>query len=264
METENLIIYLYAIPFSLCLWTFQKTFEYYHKLPEQIPVHFDIKGRADKWCKKNLFYANLMPAVSLLTLIMMAIVLVFIHKESGPLPDDFALAFWFFTFALVYLLHKFQIAMISYSLKEINNIWTITGTSMFLFILSCVLLMLPAFISKNPVIAKAVMCAKVEAKQPVDIREHFYTNDDYASLFLEVQNIKGKHTIRSHWYNPEGKEHFIYERVTHKKVLAKYYYWWAYIYIKNNIENISTGTWYIDIYIDKKKVLTKSFIISQE
>ncbi len=101
MELENLILYLYILPLIICFRTFQISAETYDRLPEKIPMHFGLKGQADQWRKKNRFWVYLMPAIGIVTVVIMCGIIVLISSETGPLPDDFNLAFLFFTFSLL-------------------------------------------------------------------------------------------------------------------------------------------------------------------
>jgi hypothetical protein len=224
-------------------------------------MHFGIKGQADRWWKKNRFSVYLMPTICAGTLMMMCGMLIFIFRESGPLPDDFNLVLWFFTFSLTYLLYKTQTGIIQYSLKKVKNLWPAMGMGLSLVAVSSILLSVLPFIPTKPAIFRAVMCAKIESRKPADIRTAFSMNDGSAILFLNLRNIKGQHLIRMEWINPEGKEHYVNERSTHHKIFAKHYPWWSYIYIKDNIKNIIPGNWRVDVFIDREKVLTQSFTI---
>ncbi len=264
LELDSVILSLYIIPAIICFRTFQMSSEYYDQLPEKIPMHFDLRGQADKWWKKSRFCVYLLPAIGAGTLLMMGGVLLMIYRESGPLPDDFNFAFFFFTFSLTYLFYKTQIGIIRYALKEINNIWPFMGVGLSLVVISSVLLAVLPFIPTKPTLSDAIMCSKMENKTPIDARNTFSMNDRNVILFLKLGNIKGKHLIRMEWIDPEGKEHFIYEKYTHHKILAKHLPWWSYIHVKDNRENIIPGDWRVEVFIDREKVLTRKFLISED
>ena len=227
-------------------------------------MHFGITGEADKWSKKSRLSAYLMPTIGAVTLLSMCGILIFIYHESGPLPDDFNLAFWFFTFSLLYIFYKTQTGMIQYSLEQVQNIWPAMRMGLALLALSSVLLIVLALIPTKPTLASVVMCARVENRTPVDARNNFSMDDGSAVLFLKLRDVKGKHLLRMEWINPEGKLHFVNERHTHPKILAKYVPWWSYIYIKENLANIVPGNWRVDVFVDKEQVLTQSFSILKD
>ncbi len=262
MAFEEIIPYLYLFTFFICLRTFKISSENYNRLPDKLPVHFNIKGQADKWCKKSKPAVYAMPWLNTCIFAMMCGMMIFIYKETGPLPDDFNFALWFFTFSLTYLLYKTQTGMIRYSTGEIKSTWPETGKATILLSLSSLLLIALPFVPSKPEIPEAVMCAKLENMIPGDVRDTFYSSDAYATLFLKLKNVKKSHLVKMVWLNPEGKEHYIDERNTPRKMLAKYYYRWSFIYIKNNIHNIMPGQWLVNVFIDGEKILEKKFSIS--
>jgi len=264
LELESIIFYLYIIPLIICFKNFQLSSEYYDRLPEKIPIHFGLKGKADQWRKKNLFWVYLMPSIATVTVVIMAGIIVFITNETGPLPDDFNLAFLFFTFSLTYLLCKTQVGIIRYSLEEIKNIWPILGKGLALLALSCTFLIAMPFILTKPTLLNPVMCTEVENGSPIDIRDSFSLSDRNATLFFTLYNVKGTHVVRMEWIDPEGKKYFVSENHTHHKILAKYLPWWSFIYIKDKRENMVPGNWRVEVSIDGEKVLTESFVISED
>ncbi len=264
MELENLIFYLYIIPLILCFRTFKISSDYYDRLPEKIPMHFGIKGEADQWQKKSRFWVYLMPAIAIAIIMMMCGILIFITNETGPLPDDFNLAFLFFTFSLTYLLCQSQMGILKYSLEEIKNIWPIMGKGFVLLALSIVFMVAITFINTTPTLLKPVMCSRVEKGTPVDIRKSFSISDCHAILFFNLHNVKGTHVVKMRWIDPEGKEYFVSERHTHHKILAKYLPWWSFIYIKDKAEQLVPGKWEVEVSIDGVEVLTEGFILSDD
>jgi len=264
LELDTLILYLYLIPLIICFRTFQISSGYYDQLPEKIPMHFGIKGQADRWWKKSRFYVYLMPNIGVLTVLMMCGMLIMIYRESGPLPDDFNLAWLFFTFSMTYLFYKTQTGIIRYALKEINNIWLEMGPGLSLVVASSVFLIILPLLPAKPTISNAVMCTEVMRGTPVDVRDTFFVNDRNAILFFKLRNVRGKHLIRTEWIDAEGKKHFVYEKYTPHKILAKYLSWWSYISIKDNTENVIPGNWRVEVFIDREMALTRSFTISED
>lgn len=174
LKTDQIIVVLYAIPFFVCLRTFLLSVEVYEHLPNKIPMHFNMKGKADKWWNKNRFAVYLMPGICALTLAIFVAILILIHHDSGPLPDDFALAFLLFTFSLVLLLHQTQVGIIRYALQEIKNIWKTIWLGFLLLLLACASLVVTGMPGVTPRISEAVICSKVEAERPVGIRNEFH------------------------------------------------------------------------------------------
>jgi len=78
-------------------------------------------------------------------------------------------------------------------------------------------------------------------------------------MWINLQNVMGKHHIKYQWVNPEGNQHFVYDYYSHHKILAKYLPVWSYMIIQENKDKIITGEWQVNVYLDDKKVLTENF-----
>jgi len=263
MNTEYIIYTLYIIPLLLSLQSYQYTARVYERLPDKLPMNFDFHGEVNSWWSKNWFSAYLMPMIGLLTTLMMCGILFFIHNDTGPLPDDFALIFWLFTFSLVYLFYKAQEKILGYSLDSHNRSWPVLNKAFFLLAFACVGLISLMFINTTPELSKAVFCTNLENKQAVDVREHFSLRDERIYLLLHMHNIKGEQHIRTEWFNPKGSLYFKYRHITHHKVLAKRQTLWSYINLNNNGKPAMPGQWHANIYINGDKVQTKEFTITR-
>jgi|GEM_PF-4621124 len=90
--------------------------------------------------------------------LFMGMVLYVIHRDTGPLPDDFGLAFWFFDFSLVYLFLKSQQAILEYSKLNQRTFWPMINKGFFLLGLATVSLLLLLFMSNQPEIAEGIFC----------------------------------------------------------------------------------------------------------
>ena len=123
MKTEHLILGLYVIPLIICIRAFYISLKHYEKMPDKIPTHFNIKGDADKWSDKSLASAYLMPIICTFTLAGFIGVLVFIHRETGYMPDTFNFALWLLSFSLIFIMYRTQMGIAQYALEENKNIW---------------------------------------------------------------------------------------------------------------------------------------------
>lgn len=272
MATEHIIYALYVIPLLISLNSYRETIQVYEQLPDKLPMNFDFKGKVNRCLSKNWFSAYLMPNIGLMTTLMMCGMLFFINSETGPMPDGYNLAFWFFNFSMVYLFYQSQEGILRFSLDishypnqscldSSKNIWPSFLKGFILLGFSCVVLVSLLFIDTEPKINEAVFCSNIENKQAIDVRDQFSQQDQKIFLLLSLNNIKGEHIIRTEWFNPEGKQYFKYEYKTHHKILAKRLAQWSYIKPYSQ-QVFMTGQWYTDVYIDGKKVLTKEFTIS--
>jgi hypothetical protein len=261
MKTEHLILALYGIPLIICIHAFYISSKHYEKLPDRIPTHFNIKGEADKWSEKGIFSVYLMPMICIFTLAGFIGILVFIHGETGYMPDIFNFALWLLLFSLIYIMYRTQAGMVQYALEETNNIWPFIKSGLILLIAACLLLVSSVMLYKKPFISKSIICAHIKNGRPIDNRTRFSKNDPIIYMWINLKNVMGKHHIQFQWINPEGNQHFAYDQYTHHKILAKYLPMWSYINIHNNRDKIIAGEWQVMVYVDNKKVLIKNFTL---
>ena len=261
MKTEHLILALYVIPLIICIHAFYITLKRYEKLPDRIPMHFDIKGKADRWRGKSLYSAYLMPIICIFTFAGFIGILVFIHGETGYMPDTFNFALWFFLFSLTFIMHRTQLGMIQYAMNEAGNIWPFIKSGFILLTLACLLMLSSVVLYKKPFISKSTVCAYLENGQPAGNQTIFSKNDPIVFMWINLRNVMGKHHIQFQWINPEGNRHFSYDQYTHHKILTKYLPMWSYIDIQNNRNKIIAGEWQVLVYIDNKEALTENFTL---
>ena len=140
MKTEHLILALYGISLIICINTFYISWMHYEKLPDRIPTHFNIKGEADKWSKKGIFSAYLMPIICIFILVGFICILVFIHGETGYMPDTFSFALWLLSFSMIFIMYRTQAGIIQYALEEANNIWPFMKLGLSLLLVACLLM----------------------------------------------------------------------------------------------------------------------------
>jgi len=261
MKMEHLILSLYVIPLIMCIHAFYITLKRYEKLPDRIPIHFNIKGKADKWRRKSIYSAYFMPIVCIFTFAVSIGILVFIHGETGYMPDTFNFALWLLLFSMIYLMYRTQVGMIQYALEEASNIGPFIKSGLILLTVACLLMVSSVVLYKKPFISKSTICTHLENGQPIDSRIVFSKNDPIIIMWINLRNVMSKHHIQFKWIDPEGNRYFSYDQNTHHKILTKYLPMWSYIDIQNNRDKIIAGEWLVLVYIDNKKVLTERFIL---
>jgi len=261
MKIEHLILALYGIPLIICIHAFYISWKHYEKLPDRIPTHFNIKGEADKWSKKGIFSVYLMPIICIFTLSGFIGILVFIHGETGYMPDTFNFALWLLSFSLIFIMYRTQVGIIQYASEGTSNTWPFIWSGLVLLIAASLLMASSIILYKKPVISKSIMSARMENGLPIDNRAIFSKNDSVIFMWVNLKNVMGKHHIQFKWINPEGNQHFDFSQYTHHKILAKYLPMWSYINIHNNQDKIITGEWQVLVYINNKKGVTEKFTL---
>jgi len=261
VRTEHIILGLYVIPLIICIRAFYISLMHYDKLPDKIPTHFNLQGKADKWSEKSTASVYLMPIICIFTFAGFIGVLVFIHRDTGYMPDTFSFALWLLSFSLIYLMYRTQAGTVQYALDEAKNIWSFIRSGLILLIAACLLMVSSVVLYQKPFISKSIICTHTRHGQPIDNRTVFAKNVPSIFMWVNLKNVMGKHHIQFQWINPEGKQHFAYDQYSHHKILAKYLPMWSHIDIHNNRDNIIPGEWQIVVYVDNNKVLTDSFTI---
>ncbi len=261
MKTEHFILALYLFPLIICIHALYISLKYYEKLPDLIPTHFNIKGEADKWSEKSIFSAYLMPVICIVTLVGFVGIVVFIHGETGYMPDTFNFALWLLSFSMILLMHGIQVGIVQYALEETNNIKPLIKSGLILLIAACLLLASSVVLYKKPFIEKLIICSQIKNGRPIDNQIVFHKTDPIIFIWINLMNVMGKHNIEFQWINPVGNQHFVYGQYSHPKIMAKYLPMWSYINIHDNRDKIIAGEWRVMVYVDNKKVLAENLTL---
>jgi hypothetical protein len=261
MKTEHIILGLYTIPLIMCIHAFYITLKHYEKLPDRIPMHFNIKGEADKWSKKSIVSAYLMPIICIFMFAWFIAILVFIHGETGYMPDTFSFALWLLLFSITLIIYRSQVGIIQFASEKTKNVWPFIRSGFILLVVACLLMVSSIVLYKKPFISRSILCSNIKNGQPIDHRTVFSKNDANVFIWINLRNVMSKHHIQFQWINPEGNQYVTYDQYSHHKILAKYLPVWSYIHIQNNRDNIITGEWKVRVYIDNKKVLIENIEI---
>ena len=263
MNSEYFIYLLYIIPILVSLDSFQFTSNLYKDLPDKLPMNFNYRGTANLWWPKNYFSAYLIPAIGILINLSMCALMLFIHTDTGPLPDDYNWAFWFFDFSLVYLLYKSQQGILEYSLNKCDSILPSMSKGFVLLAIACITLVSLMFINNQPEIEESVLSADLKNGQVIDERDYFTWQDQRIYLLLKVKNIKGELLIDTRWLTPDGELYFKYQHKTHHKLLAKRKQFWSYINVHYDGNSAPPGQWQAQVLVNGTEVLTREFSISR-
>lgn len=143
-------MWLYEIiPLSMIVYSFRFSSENYDNMPEKIPVHFGIRGKADAWKPKTRFWAYLIPIVDLVSFALVAgIELITLRGGSSVV---FFASFLLVNLPLRLLLLCLNIGMVHYALGKTNNIWKYMGVPLALLLLCAAIMavFLPRHIEKS-------------------------------------------------------------------------------------------------------------------
>lgn len=104
MKLSHKVLFITAIILALASWGI--AIYYWNKLPNIIPIHFGISGKADGWAEKSIFYVFLMPC---LQSIMLA-AFIFLHYK--PQYSDIPTTMWLMTLDKKHREHAFKLIRI--------------------------------------------------------------------------------------------------------------------------------------------------------
>jgi len=121
-----LVVLYHLVALILVGLTFHVVKANYDRLPDKIPIHFGITGKADRWVKKSYFSAYLLFYVNLITWGMYV-------TFTLILPEKPACHWAMFSTGTSFLLYYLQVGIIKYTLGEIKNIlqYMLIGSGVF-------------------------------------------------------------------------------------------------------------------------------------
>ena len=101
---------------------------------------------------------------------------------------------------------------------------------------------------------------------PADETETFSSEDEHAVIWLKLQDVFDKHTLRWEWYDPKGN---LYDTTDEYPInedgrLRSSNTYWHKIGIKGEDSASLTGKWKVKVYLDKSLLTTKEFNIIEE
>lgn len=182
----------------------------YQSLPDKIPVHFGITGKADWWARKTVISAYFMP---FFTAVIWTVVFVAFHFATGidneEMPPEFTLVGSGMAFAMTLLFFSVSKGMIHVALGKAVNI--------FKYVLPPFLLVMAfsggiAFFSANigkhpPEFQSVTLCSAVDKRNvPQNITETFPDSTGVIYAVAKWKYLNGAHKITSGWIAPDGTE----------------------------------------------------------
>ncbi|MEW6202590.1 MAG: DUF1648 domain-containing protein [bacterium] len=261
MTPQYIIVILYIISFLYIYRMFQMSGALYDKLPDRIPIHFNIRGAADGWARKNRLSVNLLPLLGIIISIAFFIVFWFLPRQDETVTDEFLALSALGTFFIVYMLYRLHSAMLKYALGEKVNV-TLAALPGFAGMLACwaVFLLLPLAPS-NSAVKHITLCENVRDGRPINEKDVFTTDDDYAVVFLTLGNVRGRHEVIMRWIDPDRRLYYENRQSSRLGDWKKSKNFWSWIYLKKKRKHIKHGVWAVEIFLDGRLRRTVPFKI---
>lgn len=243
----------------------------YQSLPEKIPIHFCITGKADWWVKKTYLSAYFMP---LIAAVIWPVIFVSFHLATGvdseDTPPEFTLAGSCMAFAMTLLFFNISKGMIHVALGKAESIYKyLLPPFLLVMAFSGGLALFSANIGKRPPEFKSVtLCSAVDKRNaPQNISDTFpgATREIYA--VAKWKYLNGAHKITIGWTAPDGSEPHggLYALQPEKKMkFARRIPFTLDLAEMTKMGVDIRGKWTVKISLDGKEQATKSFEVRGE
>ncbi|HOY65108.1 MAG: hypothetical protein BWY28_02556 [bacterium ADurb.Bin236] len=263
MDLFNLaILACYVAPLFFVVRMAGKARENYDRLPDKIPVHFDLKGNADRWAKKSplsVYWPAALTAA--INASMFAFYYFYPDGKSGP-GREMSAALAALNLALCFLFYRVSDATINYAMGKAKNVWPYIWLPLAAVIAASFLPAAAGVMPGKTYVEESFFCAKVdERNNPYGIRDAFTASDATVAIFIKWRNLRGNSVLRYEWFNPDGELDAEGKYTFGGKRLRKEAVTWWMIPIKGEPREESTGVWKTIVYLDDSPVLEKEFTL---
>ena len=261
-----IIIGIHALIIVMAIQTYRLTAENYDRLPDRIPIHFGLSGKADAWANKNRFFANIPLGVIIFTEGIIILCSLPISKSE---PEEFLQVSFFMALisgTTVWMMYKMAQGMIDYALKKTDTIWPYLKLPLLALLLSTVAIPVMVFVSmkRPPEVEKVVFCGNVTpAEEPGKLLKDFTGDEKYVYALVSWKNLNGHPNLRFVWTAPDG--HVAHDgkhnpRYPKMHTRRKSWYRMDLDYMRDHDVKLP-GEWTVDIYANGKKLRTEKFVL---
>ncbi|HOC93575.1 MAG TPA: DUF1648 domain-containing protein [bacterium] len=263
MDLFNLaILACYVVPLFFVVRMASKARENYDRLPDKIPVHFGLKGNADRWAKKSplsVYWPAALTAA--INASMFAFYYFYPDGKSGP-GREMSAALAALNLTLCFLFYRVSDATIDYAMGKAKSVWSYIWFPLAAVIAASFLPAAAGVMPGETSIEDSFFCAKVdERNNPSDIRDTFTASDATVAIFIKWRNLRGNSELRYEWFNPDGELEAVGKYTFGGKRLRKEAVAWWMIPIKGEPREESPGVWKTVVYLNDSPVLEKKFTL---
>ena len=265
---QNMMIQLLTVAAGaamavLAILAFRETSENYERMPDRIPMHFGLSGKADSFAAKNKFTAYLMPGFTLFPLAMLAVI-YFIMYFSGEMESVALLAMSLILTPVAWLMYSVNRAIIDYSLEKTGSVWPYMKWPMIvMFVMIAASMSIPVMIMRRPAEIKSVsICDSVDRRMnPGRPAAEFTGGEKYLYALVSWENLNGKPALQYNWYAPDGELiHKGIQKQNMGKIKSKRKTWYRLEldYFRKRGVALS-GKWKLEIILNGKPVKSREF-----
>lgn len=254
-----------AIMAVLAILAFRETSENYDRMPDRIPMHFGLSGKADSWSAKNKFTAYLMPGFTFFPLAML-IAVYLMMQFSGEIEYDAMLFMSLILTPVAWMMFNVNRAIIDYSLGKAESVWPYMKWPMIVLVLLVAASMsfLAMSMRRPAEFLDAAIYDSVDARmRPGRPVTEFTGEEKYIYALTSWKNLNGKPELRYNWYAPDGElVHKGKDKLNLRNIKSKRKVWYRLdldYYRKRGVA--LSGRWKLEIFLNGNPVKTQEFVM---
>lgn len=239
-----------------------KNRESYDRLPDKIPVHFGMNGKADRWARKTPVTVYWPVA---LTAAINALMFAFFYLYPSPKEEigrEMSVSLAALNLAMCFLFYRVNDATMDYAMGKTKSVWSYIWLPLAATIAASFLPAVAGFIPGETKIEESFFCAELDSRnKPSDIRDSFTTSDAKVVIFIKWRNLREDSVVKYRWFSPDGEvdAEGIYSfggGGLRKKAVT----WWR-LPIAGEPRAESSGVWKTVVYLDDSPMLEKEFTL---
>ena len=266
---DFLIGLFYAVPLAVSVVMFQYNAALKEKLPDKLPIHFNLRGEVNQWARKNFFWLFFNPVVLLSTSISIFICFHLLpYWNEGVVWKEFSLLGGLISVSLAYLMYRTNFLMMDYALGNRHNMFQELKVPLMVVIAVSFLPGGLVLMQGDAELVKTVTAGEVDEDYNAhDIRDTFYTREDSVYAWTKWENLNGDRTVTFEWYGPDGELHSKYEHgIGNRKHRRGPRVAYSDIRIREGDKPAgdSPGTWNVKIRLDDELVSSLDFRLIED
>jgi hypothetical protein len=267
---DMIVIVINLVIIGMASKAYQACRENYDKLPDRIPLHFGLSGKADQWAKKSRLSVY-WPCAAILAFVIFGSapwIAIRAHAEAGESLEAGMIG-PVISLMTAWLFYNINSGIIAYALGKSASIWPFMKWPLALTLLCGVgVALLPIMMMRmQPAVAQVVICGGVDEKNnPIKPVADFDGTEDAVYALVTWKDLNGSKNLEYDWYAPgnilvhKGRYEFKSKKI---KSTQKLWYKIDLNYVRAQNINVF-GEWKVEIFADGKKLETADFEIKRK
>ncbi len=254
---------LFAIPLLVVIRTFSLWSENYERLPEKIPMHFNLSGTADRFWKKSRFAAFFIPVTSLGTVGIVFVSFFAAPAAAGEFWDEMAASGLLMCLAIAWMFHRISAGMIDYSKGAVKSINPYIKLPIALVLLASATTLLPVVAPHKIELKSLTVCTGIKGcpASPVGEANGFSARSEKIYAVARWEFLNGRHEVITRWVAPDGSELFRYKFKLSGGKIRKNRTTYAWISPAYFGARMRPGRWSVQVLLNGKTAARKHFSI---